>query len=284
MRDAWRYFKYLVLRAVLLVLRPIPFRTRLAIGASLIRLLGPLSKRKSQIMRTNLDWAFPEKSETEKAAIAREVWASIGRFNVELYAPADLRRQLARTEVSGPGLAAMRDAYHAGRGALMLTGHFGQWEVMRMHVGDLGIPCGGMYKEHSNPYYSRFFANALRVYGTPIVPTGRSGTRELLRALRQGHPMAMLLDQPTSDAVPLPFFGRPARTAIGPAEIALKLDIPMIPVFAVRKPEGQGYKAVLEAPLTRGTPEEMMTEFNARLEAQVRAYPGQWLWVYDRWK
>lgn len=283
-REKWRYIKYLALKQAIFLLKPLPFGLRRALGAGMVRVLGPMSKRKSAIMRKNLARAFPELSDADRDRIARDVWGAIGAFNVELYSPRDLQRQLPQTQISGPGLDVMRQAYAEGRATLVVTGHFGQWEVIRLHLTKLGIPCGGMYKEHSNRFYSQFFADALRVYGTPIVPRGASGTRELLRALRQGHPMAMLLDQPSPDAVLLPFFGRPARTAIAPAEIALKLDIPMIPVFAVRKPGGRGYDAVFEAPLARGAPEEMMTEFNARLEAQVRAHPGQWLWVYNRWK
>lgn len=283
-RETWRYLKYLVLRGVILMLAPVPFRARRALGSGLVRLLGPMSKRKSDIMHKNLSKAMPELSQAERDKIARDVWGAIGAFNVELYSPRDLQRQLPETDVTGPGLDVMRKAHAEGRGVLVLTGHFGQWEMIRLHLTTLGIPCGGMYKEHSNRFYSRFFADALRAFGGPIVPRSASGTRELLRALRRGHPMAMLVDQPSPEAVPLPFFGRPARTATAPAEIALKLDVPMVPVFAWRKPRGAGYEAVLEAPLKRDTPEAMMTEFNARLEARVRENPSQWLWNYDRWK
>jgi KDO2-lipid IV(A) lauroyltransferase len=84
--------------------------------------------------------------------------------------------------------------------------------------------------------------------------------------------------------VPIRFLGKPARTALSAADLALRYDAPMIPIYATRRSNGLDFDVVVEAPISRGTPLEMTEAVTRSLEARILATPGQWFWIHRRWK
>ena len=77
--------------------------------------------------------------------------------------------------------------------------------------------------------------------------------------------------------------GRPAQTATSIADIALKIDALVVPYFGIRQPDGLSFEIAVEAPIPHSTPDEMMREVTARLEARILANPHLWFWVHRRW-
>jgi KDO2-lipid IV(A) lauroyltransferase len=92
------------------------------------------------------------------------------------------------------------------------------------------------------------------------------------------------VDQHVSDGADLTFFGHPARTTLSAAEMALKYNALVLPVFGVRQPDGYGFRAIIQDEIPHGSAEDMAQAMNDALEAMVRQHPEQWFWVHRRWK
>jgi KDO2-lipid IV(A) lauroyltransferase len=106
----------------------------------------------------------------------------------------------------------------------------------------------------------------------------------MIRFLRGGGMLGLLIDQHMSHGARLSFFGHDAMTALSAAEMAIKYDALLIPIYAIRLENGLDFRIVVESPIPRGTPEAMTQALNDSLEALVRQHLDQWLWIHRRWK
>jgi KDO2-lipid IV(A) lauroyltransferase len=106
----------------------------------------------------------------------------------------------------------------------------------------------------------------------------------MVRFLRGGGILGLLIDQRMQQGAKLSFFGHEALTALSAAELALKYDALLLPVYAIRQENGLDFDILVESPIPPGPPEAMTQALNDSLEALVRAHPGQWLWIHRRWK
>src|SRR5690606_25562782 len=189
------------------------------------------------------------------------------------------------------GLDALRAAVERSGGALVLTGHLGNWEVGGAAVAARGLPIDVVAKGMANRrFQDELFAVRERL-GMRVVEM-RDAPREVLRALRGGRVAAIVGDQNAHrNAVFVPFFGRGAATARGPALFAIRTGVPVFVGFAIREPGGiQRYSIVLE-PLAfepTGDASRDVTGFAsaymAAVENAVRAHPEQHFWQHKRWK
>ena len=268
------------LRLLLAIVAPLPLaRRRAVVGWMAERLVRhtPLRRR----IDRNLDRVWPDLDRAARDRIVAGVGRNVGRALAGIWFNADFAREVADLRPEGPGWEALRAARAAGKGAIVLSGHFGQWEALRHAMKREGMEAGAIYRPNNNPYYEPIFRAGIEEGGGPIVPKGRAGYRVMIRHLRDGGFMALLPDQRTSDGTLLPFLGVEARTSLAAAELALRYDVPLVPAFA---PDEGGLRLVFEAPIPHTDPETMMRAFNDRLSSWVTRHPSQWHWLHDRWR
>jgi len=237
--------------------------------------------------RDNLIAAFPEKSAAEHEAIIRTMWDNLGRTVAE-YAHLD------KFDLGGPDPRIQVNNLDViekvqGKGVLIVSGHFANWEIMPIAASRYGMDGAIVYRPPNNPYVDRYIARARARKGYAEQISKHQGTRRIFTLLRGGKAILLLADQKTNEGIAVPFFGRDAMTTPAPAALALKLKVPMI--FASNKRLGGARFAVTVYPPLEFTPTgnddadmRAMTEaINLRLEEMVRADPGQWLWIHRRW-
>jgi KDO2-lipid IV(A) lauroyltransferase len=106
----------------------------------------------------------------------------------------------------------------------------------------------------------------------------------MIRFLKEGGMLGLLLDQRMVQGARLSFFGHEALTALSAAELALKYDALLIPVYAIRKENGLDFDILVEAPIPQASAEAMTQALNDSLEALVRQHMDQWFWIHRRWK
>ena len=135
-----------------------------------------------------------------------------------------------------------------------------------------------------NRYFNGHYVRAISRIGTPLFPRGKKGLGDMVRHLRGGGMLGLLVDQSMSHGAPLSFFGKTALTALSAAELALKYNALVIPTYAVRQPDGLSFEITVEAPIPDGTPEAMTQALNDSLESIVRRNLDQWFWIHRRWK
>jgi KDO2-lipid IV(A) lauroyltransferase len=244
----------------------------------------------SRLARKNLIAAFPEKSPAEITAIVRAMWDNLGRVMAE-YAHLDkLHMDGPDPRIQIDGLDVLDAAISRGKGILLVSGHFANWEIMPFGARDYGITGGVVVRPANNPYVNRWLENArIRNGMAEQIPKGAPGTRRIFSLLRKGEAALLLVDQRASEGITIPFFGREAFTTPAPAALALKLGAVVVPASNTRV-GGARFRMTVHPPIeppNTGDPDRDLVEFTAAMtrfvEARVRERPHEWLWIHKRW-
>jgi KDO2-lipid IV(A) lauroyltransferase len=226
---------------------------------------------------------FPDMTRPTRMKLCRNIGRNMGQTLFEIYHCDELQSLEDRIAVSGPGLAALENAHASGKGAIIVSGHFGQWEAVRAVLKVRGMETGAVYRPQANRHYQRRLLAGIEAGGKPILPTGKAGTKALVSHLRSGGFVAILLDEKSSDGERMPFLGHDALTSLAAARLALKYDIPMVPAYGTRVGEGSNFTVEFEAPIPPSDARTMTQAFNDSLSAKIRDKPDQWYWMLRRW-
>ncbi len=288
LRDGIELGAYVVLRALFRLL-PLPLAD--AVGRGLGRLYRLADRRRRRLVARNLALAFPERTAAEQEEVSREVFAHFGAIAADLVRSeaAPVEALLARVEVEG--LEHARRAAASGRGVFFATPHLGNWEWANLVTGANGMPVTIVARPLDNPLLDARLT-ALRERTGGVVVNKKDAARTILRSLRAGAVVGILGDQRARppDAVLVPFFGRLAWTTTAIARLADRTGALILPVVCLRVGPGR-YRLTYSEPIDPAAlpPEErevsrLTARLTALIESQVRAAPGQWLWLHDRWK
>ncbi|MEI4470181.1 lysophospholipid acyltransferase family protein [Frigidibacter sp. MR17.24] len=272
------------LRLLLGIGRRLPYRWRVPLtGWLAARLVAPLAGWPRRI-RENLAHVWPDLPEAELRRMLVAVPDNIGRTVAELYSGREFVDRVRPIPLEGPGAATLEAARAESRPVVLVTGHFGNYDVARAALIAKGFRVGGLYKHMKNALFDAHYIRAISTLGEPLFPRGAKGLSGMVRFLRTGGMLGIVVDQHMMHGLPLRFFGQTAMTATSAADLALKYDALLVPIYGIRQPDGLTFRILVEAPIAPGTPEEMTQALNDSLEAQVRAHPEQWFWVHRRWK
>lgn len=252
----------------------------------LFRKIGPLMSQ-HKTMLCNLRLAFPDRTEEDRKRIASAAWENVGRTAGELphlsvIDPGNDKR------VEVVGVEHLEAIAASGRGAVIVAGHFANWEVIAAVVCRR-LDCLITYRALNNPYIDRKLSKARHDYGVRALAPKGIGTRELMRALSANRLVALMNDQKFNQGIPVPFFGYDAMTAPGPSRLALKYNVPVVPI-SVRRTGPVKFQVEIHQPFTPQqtgntdadvqTCVKKITEF---IETEVKQNPEQWFWQHRRW-
>ncbi|MDX1786390.1 MAG: lysophospholipid acyltransferase family protein, partial [Roseovarius sp.] len=261
-----------------------PYRWRVpAMGWITARIIAPLAGYSARV-RDNLAHVCPDLPEAEVRRLMRAVPDNAGRGMIEMYSTRAFTARARHSPMTGPGMDAVRAAKAAGRPLIFVTGHFGSFNAARVAMVEQGIELGGFYRPLKNRYFNAHYSKAMTALSQPMFEQSKRGMVQMTRHLRAGGTLAILTDINAHGGVPLDFFGKPALTSLVTAELALKFDAPLVPVWGIRRANGLDFDVIVEAPIEPSDPVTMTQEFNDRLEAQVRVHMDQWFWIHRRWK
>ncbi len=249
----------------------------------------PLGIR-AAVVDEQLRRAFPERDAAWLHRTAAAAYGHVAREGLALLRASRLSRDevLALTDVDD-GIEAMRQAVEAGTGAIVVAGHFGNWEIGGAAVAARGIPLDVVARRQSNPLFDRLINAARERLGMRVIERWEA-TRKSLRTLREGRVLALVADQDARAAgVFVPFMGRPASTFRGPAVLAQRSGAPVFIGTARRLPDGRYDVRLRKIPRPPfDDPEAEVVALTAAhvaaLEAAVRGAPEQYFWHHRRWK
>ena len=214
-------------RALIALAQHLPYRMRLALGSALLRGAVALVPRLRARAENNLRLIFPEMPVGERRRIRRAMADNFGRTFTEILSnPSFHGRGYWIPPEPGPGTEAILRAAREGSGAVLVTGHFGQWEAGRAWMKSSGIACAGVYRPLDEPELNAIYLENLEFGGTPIFPKSRRGVRGIVAHVARGGIVAILTDQFERRGAALDFIGHPAPTALVPAELAFRVRIP----------------------------------------------------------
>lgn len=253
----------------------------------LLKSIAPLFSQNKTVKR-NLHLAFPDLSEEERDRLAAAAWENVGRTAGELpHLPKIDPYNGDRVEVVG---AEHLDAVEsADLGAVFVSGHFANWEVMAAVICNRPVDCLITYRALNNPHIDRKLNKVRHDYGIGVLTPKGLGTREVMRALGKKRSVALMNDQKFNQGLPIKFFGHDAMTAPGPSRLALKYGVPIV-LVTTRRTGPARFKVTVHQPFTpenTGNTEKdvkvCVERITNLLEQQVRDNPEQWFWQHRRW-
>ena len=263
----------------------LPLPLLVLIGGCAGEVLYLLAGERRRVAAKNLGIAFPDKAPSQIRHLNRACFrnVSIGILEIGLawWAPSRVRR-LTQVE----GLQHLEAARAAGKGAILLTGHFTCIDV-GLPVLSAHATLQAMYKRPHNKLMDSFMQRHRGQY-TAII-AGHHSPIGLIRGLKRGHAMWYAPDQDFGgkDTVFVPLFGVEATALTAPARIAGMAGVPVLPSLIRREPRGRGYRLTIEAPLDgfpSGDDMQDALTINQATEALIRANPEQYLWIHKRYK
>jgi KDO2-lipid IV(A) lauroyltransferase len=192
-----------------------------------------------------------------------------------------------RSIVELDGLEHLVEAISRARGVIILSAHIGNWDMLAAALSDSGVPLSVIGRKPADPVLADRLERIRQRWGVETLWRER-GARPILRALANGRAVGALIDQATRvESVQVPFFGHEAWTPVGPAQIALRTKVPVIPVHMThRRNDSTRYVGVVEPdiPSAGETPTSLTAIWTERIEKWVRDAPETWVWMHDRWR
>jgi len=267
----------------------------LKVSSFLSGIIGPiiyrLDRKHRNIALDNLGLAFGDRlGRGRKEEIAAKVFTNLVMTFFEFMRIPWLKRKDLGGYVEFDGIEKIEKALERKKGLILITGHFGNWELLAASLGLSGFSIDIIARDLDNPSFEEFVRWTRTRPGNRVVSKNRS-MRRLLKSLSQNRIAGILIDQNValSEGVFADFFGTPACTNRGPALLASASSSPVIPIFIVR--QGKAHRVLVgdEIGLVNTGDRELdaaenTSRFTKAVEEVVRAHPEQWFWVHRRWK
>lgn len=255
------------------------------IGEALYRILGRY--RRAALKNLNLIYG-PQMTLAQRQQMARAVFHHFGQVAAEFAKLPQLKRAQVDRLAAVEGEENLRAAFEPGRGVLLITGHFGNWEFLGRWLTTHGYTLNVVARKANDPHADRLLNETRRGNGVQVYSRGASA-RAVLSSLRRNEMVALLPDQNAADVF-VPFLGQQTGTVDGPGVIHRKTGAPLLFSWCERLEDGR-FRITFEPPVVvpattdRSTDvEAIMALINDRLGEQIRRNPTQWLWLHDRWK
>ncbi len=293
-KHALARLEYVLFLALFTFFRVLPFRVAFRLGEGLGSLLYWIDWPHRKVGLTNLALAFPAKDTAERQRILRESFRNLGRLLAEFCHLRSLTPENIHERVQFENEAEWR---HLGdklrqTGALILTGHFGNWELFAHAAACYGLPVHIIHRRLRNVFIEKVLTTERERCGTTVIKKTTAGL-EVFRAIKKKSAVVAAVDQNASGrmGVFVPFFSRLASTSAGLAGLALTTGVPVVPAFLVRENGSGQHKIVilpLIEPIRTGNQKEDIrattAQFTAIFQDMVERYPDHWLWIHKRWK
>ena len=286
-----QWLDFTTLYLLFLLARPLPRRLLLALGRALGGFVYRVVRFRRGVVDGNLRAAFgKDLDEAALAALSLAFYRNLGMTLMEFLKFPSLSHRQIIDLVDVEGVEHLHAVQEGGQGALLVSGHFGNWELMGARVAAEGLAVSFIVKSQSNVRVDRVQNDIRRRAGIGVIRAGAS-IKEMVRALRRRELIGLLGDQDAGpDGYFTEFMGRTASVFRGPAYFAWKLKCPLVTGFIFRQPDGRHVLRV-QPPVTpdpdwdQETAVARLTELHVqRLAEAVAAAPEQYFWVHRRWK
>ena len=286
-REIRHDIEYVAVRGALALAGSLPLGVARAVGASAGSLAFALGIRREVSIHNITSTLGVSRSEATR--IARRSYQNLGRSLMEFAAFSRWTREEIMRETDIVGTEHLSRAREGGRGAVIVAGHFGNWELGGTVIPALGHPNHFVVGEQSNARVDELMNNVRRAQGSQLIPRS-TALRKVMMALRANEFVALLADQDArKGGVIVDFLGRPASTVRGPALFAIRARCPIIPLSVHR--EGKRFGVIFDPPLW---PDPSLDEDHAvvdltrrhveALAKRIREHPEEYFWPHRRWK
>ena len=293
--KALAYSEYFLVYSFYAFLNILPQDLSLKIGRFLGLLFYKIDKKHRKHTLNNLKIAFPTKTENELTDIAIKFYKNLGMVFVEIFRLNKYKESNIDDFVEYD-FDQINNIY-GGQGILLLTAHFGNWELLAKTFGLKGYKGNVLARPLDNPYIEKILYDLRTASGNKVIYNRENAVKNIIKALNEKEIVGFLPDENASKRIGVfvDFFGVKACTMPGMANIAAKTKLPVVPAFIVRIKGKDGnyskHRLIIEPPLDIKYTGDRKTDtmnilklFNEKIEDIIKQYPEQWFWIHNRWK
>ena len=278
------FFQTLVIFIFFLIGRILGIKISRAIFSSLFFYLGPLFKSK-KIIKNNIKTFSQNISRLDEEKIIKNMWKNYGMTFIEYIFLDYYKKKNSHVIIDGENN--LLNLIKKNKPVIFISGHFANFELMSMEISKKGIPLATIYRPLNNPFLNPLMEYLRKKFVCKNqIKKGINGVREAIGFIKKKHRVAIMIDQRVSEGEKINFFGKPAFTTTLPAQLALKYNLRIIPVFIERTEENK-FKIQFQKeidPKDYGNKIEVTKELNKILEKMIIKNPQQWIWTHNRWK
>jgi KDO2-lipid IV(A) lauroyltransferase len=287
-----RYFlEFFIVIIFFIIYKVIGLKLSSDLGEILGKYFGPLFRKKT-IAKKNILIAFPDLDEKSINEMIDLMWKNIGRIFGEYI-------HINKFSIINPKkikiVFANKNNFEIlkknNKPVVFFSGHFANFELMAKCLQELGFNIGAIYRPLNNIFLNPIMEFIRKKYICPIqIEKGSNGTKKLIKHISTNSPLALMIDQRLSSSIRVPFFNQPASTTTTPAQLAIKYDALLVPVF-LKRLEKTNFEFFIEEPLIINRTSDYdknifnITQImNKKIEEFIKRDPAHWLWSHDRWK
>ena len=291
MKSIKYFFEFVAVISLFAIFKLLGIKIASSIGSVLGEFFGPLF-RSEAIIKANIKTAFGSIDEYKQKEIIKGMWSNIGRTFAEYIFLKDFRFNKVKSgHMKINGTKYLDQIKKSGKPVIFYSGHFANFELMAMELDKSGIKTAAIYRPLNNFFLNPLMEYLRMKYICPTqIPKGRMGMREIVGRIRDGYSIALMMDQRVTEGQKIAFFDKPAFTTTIPAQLALKYDCELVPIFLKRK-NNLDFEMTIQKPYKvekTGNDNEdtnnIILKINQNLEKMIILNPTQWIWSHNRWK
>ena len=285
------FFEFISIISLFCIFKIIGLRNASYTGSLLGKFIGPLFRSKN-VTKQNIKNAFGTVDIKKETEIINNMWSNIGRTFAEYIFLKDFRLNKTNFDhIKIKGTNYLEEIKKNNETVVFFSAHLANFELMAMELDKFGIKCAAIYRPLNNFLLNPLMEYLRMKYICPTqIPKGRMGMREIIGRVKDGYSIALMVDQRVSEGPRVLFFNKPAHTTTIPAQLALKYNCKLVPIFLERK-EGTNFEMTIHEPYKiekTGNDQEdtksITLKINNIIEKMIIKNPTQWIWSHNRWK
>ena len=252
--------------------------------STLFTFMGPIFKSKETI-NSNLKFFSKNISNSQMKEISKEMWGNYGMTFIEYIFLNYFKKNNSHINIIGE--ENLRQVLENKKPVIFISGHFANYELMSMEITKKNINLATIYRPLNNIFLNPFMEYLRKKYVCKHqIKKGIKGVKDAINFIKKGHSIALMIDQRVSEGEMVDLFGKPALTTTLPAQLAIKFQLTIIPVFIERVRNSKfNIEFKKEINVNRFKDKlELTKELNLTLEKMIAKNPNQWIWTHNRWK
>ena len=285
------FFEFIIIASLFCIFKILGLKNASNLGSILGKVIGPFFRSKN-IIKQNIKIGLGNLEKNKEKEIINGMWSNIGRTFAEYVFLKNFKlKKTGFDHMKITGIEYLDQIKKSNKPVVFFSGHFANFELMAMELSKFGIKLAAIYRPLNNFFLNPLMEYLRIKYICPVqIPKGISGSRDIVKKIKDGYSIALMVDQRVSEGPRISFFDKEAHTTTIPVQIALKYNCKLVPIYIERK-NGANFEMVIHKPyeITKtGVYEEDLKknslEINQSIEKMIVKNPYQWIWTHNRWK
>ena len=286
MRTLRYFIEFIIIKFVFFIFKMLGYKLSSNLGAFIGKNLGPIFRNKKVILN-NLKISNIGQNDKIRNNIIDEMWSNYGRILSEYPFIKNFDNNKLSNYLDIEGQDIIDELKKNNENVIFVSGHFNNFELMAMHLENSGIKLAAIYRPLNNFFLNKTMEEIRKNHICKIqIKKGKSGTREIVKLIKNGYSIALMIDQRVTEGILCKFFGREAFTTTIPAQTVKKYKLKVVPVY-IERSKNYYFKVKINDPIIFNDDHsihDITYALNTKLENMIKKNPDQWIWSHNRWK